>query len=559
MSRISFAVYNPSNQLISKNVRPLQWRFNDTLSQMGGGSLKLSTLDPAFQESLINEGNFVKFAVDGTEQVGFEVTDLPRRTITDRNPEVDIGGSGLLGVLSRAIVYAERGVDIRAPQDRALNWISKDFLPWGDQNWSTPSTYGTQAAPHNAGWATFPLGWPALAASAEWMWRRPGSIGYIHPPGDAYFRKQFTIPDPLDIGLFGTADDELEIYLNNELIISSKGLMQWKKTFFEKFRIGAGTHQIAIRGRNLERPSGDSGAGVLFALGPVNSSGDLTSLLVKSEGAGWESAGYLDYPPGMTPGRSIGVLLAEAQARGGLNMVTTSFTPELTSPLPEPIGPATWGGETITWGGEDAIWGASEVPWKDNEDRRVGVGRTLLDTLMSISCRTVEVFMRPNFILDLWGHDEKQRNLSGGPAAVILRPGRDILKMDIEPPANMVNVFLADTPHGFIEEKNDLSITSKGYRVESFLSQGEADTPNSARLALQRTLEERDGSLVWATVKLRDNADVLPFVKYMTGDWISAPYLGTYAPWRVMSISGQSRRDSIYRPDWTLELARETS
>lgn len=515
--------------------RLIDYSWADTLSETGSGSVKVSLDDDRVTDDVIADGNIVELYNDGVLLFAFRIdppTDFETIAVDDADRVLELSGLGILSILDDALVYPERGLEPFAPDDRPFNWISDDFResPPADhpgETWSAPESWGTQNNPDNSEWEGFPENWPDILDGATWIWpTKPADL--LAAPGDSYFRATFDLASDMDIGIYASADDEINLYVDGEEIVSTTGELQWQKTFVEKRMYGSGTHRIAVKGTNLERPSGNSAASVIWAIAELDSFGNPTSVIATSNTTDVTAIGYPDRAPGMTAGDKINILINEAQARGCFSNVTTSF---------------------------DHVFATNGQSWTSDVDSRVRHLRSLLDVIMSMSDWQTDARMNPDQTLDLNGYNQHGDDLTTGNSPTEIRPGRDIKRMNHSRPFKLRNVLVGATEEGYIEKVDSTSVNDWGRR-ESAENLGETDETETGGDQLQAILDERKTQLLVAEAELVTNAHTLPYSDFVLGDIILAPNRKkNLVAHRVITIAAEMNDSG--EPDWTIELEQQ--
>ena len=218
-----------------------------------------------------------------------------------------LAGRGTLAIWDRMVVYPDLGVGRALFGDvRYFNFASPDY---DDSTWDPVLAAGTTST------VGAPDGWADFDAERIWVVEAPGQTA---ENGDVWVRKAFNLAGAGQFRLMWTGDDGHELWLDGvRLGINERPFAYLKHTSVDLY-LDAGDHTLAMRGTNGGNPYA-SGPGnvawLLMAMHELNS--DLTpgAVVLHSDDT-WVGVGYLDAPPGFTPGRVMEVLRTEATARG---------------------------------------------------------------------------------------------------------------------------------------------------------------------------------------------------------------------------------------------------
>lgn len=323
--------------------------FNDIAYGVGAARTTIDMIDPAVP--MLQEGRLIEHRVDG--QLVFtsivEQWDLQRLAETE---EVDqtcmISGRGHLAILEYGVVEPlifGVGPTGTPTMDRVFNWAAPDF---NDSSW-LPATeirrQGDMIDPAGT-WtqsSEYPLGWPD--EDAYWILTRPLGPGSPSEPkapvGPTYFRHKFTLTERTELRVYVGADDEWEIWIDGVKHSSSAPAApeNWGRTQHVDMGLAAGEHTIGVKLVNSFRPSiATNAAGFIAAAYTISQRTKRPDQHVFSTDRSWLGLDFPATAPGFTPGEIIRIAVEEAQARGGLQMVSLSFTDRADSagtPWPE--------------------------------------------------------------------------------------------------------------------------------------------------------------------------------------------------------------------------------
>lgn len=260
----SFDVYEPNgNSLGTLAVSAGSWQHQ--AGEDGGGR---ATLNGDVDAALLAERVIVRVNDGTADRFAFVPTTKLRRQV-EGETEVELSGPGVRWLLHAAQVLQEDTSDCAEPASaRWFGWMSGDY---DDSAWDTPVSFGTHLSGPFV--SARPEGW--VDPFAEYIWTDEGAFAFgASPPGDVYFRKQFTTATEQDVVICAAADDEFQLFLDGTEIMSTLGggPYQWERFQQRPIKLCAGTHTLAILGRNLERPLANLNYGwVLASLVPMNS------------------------------------------------------------------------------------------------------------------------------------------------------------------------------------------------------------------------------------------------------------------------------------------------
>lgn len=308
------------------------WR--EILNDPGSATIGFALEDP--DRLLLTPGRIVRFLLDGTPRFS-AIVPRPNTVLVAPDGEADEGSTfdmkGLLALLDDALVEPELGAGRISSGQRRFDWTSRYFddSAWGNAvelfEVSSTSADGQWNSPDG------PDGWPidSPMRAARWVWSQAqGTIGVDDPPqpaGDIYLRRTFTLTDEKLVGFFFTADDGYEVYVDGDPIAAELQAFAWGTARMEQRFLDAGEHTIAVRATNLDRIlSSTNVAGFLFGAATMTTGGAEIDEVILVSDSSWKVLGYPAVAPTMTPGEILGILVDEAQARGALPGLATTFT-----------------------------------------------------------------------------------------------------------------------------------------------------------------------------------------------------------------------------------------
>lgn len=297
--------------------------WQDQISEPGSGTVSLDNRDVDL--ALIEDESLLRFELNGQAQMLVLPKSRTQVTVApgEEHDEITtLTGPGHLAVLSEAVVYPSRGVgSLPIEDDRLFSWPAPDF---DDSGWVDATEIARQDAT-SEWWTNLPNQpfWPDPLSF--WIWAHQGSE-LSAPPGTCYFRRTFTLADPARVVIFFTVDDIGSVYIDGQhltdLDVGSRADTAGPTEVRYLYLIlSAGDHVLAVEATNSPGAPGDdpavtNPAGFLLSMFAMagNTLGDL---LIRTDD-NWVMVEYPASPPGMTPGRVVEILAAEAVDRGSL-------------------------------------------------------------------------------------------------------------------------------------------------------------------------------------------------------------------------------------------------
>ncbi|HEY1119879.1 MAG TPA: LamG-like jellyroll fold domain-containing protein [Acidimicrobiales bacterium] len=293
--------------------------WEDVWSDLGAGILRLAADDPAVAD--IERRDIIRCTYRGAAAFQWRATKSQLVADDDGPGILTWSGPGRLSDLTAARVVPSRGFGASPVEEvRSFGWPAVDYDDsyWGDLSVSL----GPQGTP-TAYW--YGLGdWPD--PSAEWMWA-PGAATNYAATGDVYFRTVFTV----DTGGWHTihlaVDDRGALWLDGQRLLTTQSWDNSNNSIVTvKVVLSAGEHTLAVWGNNNPGEVGNNPAGVLVAIMP-----EAGGPSIFSSGAGWKCLAYPLFPPGVTFGHAVGIVLTEAQDRGLLDGLDWTFDDDVDS------------------------------------------------------------------------------------------------------------------------------------------------------------------------------------------------------------------------------------
>lgn len=310
-----------------------QKQWQDRKNEAGGGELTVPWQSELLD--LIQPDDLVRFSCNGEAAMMIVLTDEDRRTVaaTEADQSVTFSGPGHLGLMSEAVVYPSRGIEAEpVERDRVFNWTSPQF---NDGSWGLVEDYGVYGDDALVNWEDgegnpLPTEW--AFATAHWVGPTAGSP-LNAPPGFCFYRRNFTA-DTTDqyVIVFG-CDNGGDLYIDSQLVATSVG---WVNASVVTLTLSAGEHTLAMTTANEPVHLTNNPSGLIYAVAHFQG-GILGATVAVSDGTE-KIVEYPPYPPGMTPGEVLRIVLTEAQFRGELVGWTWTFDDDVDSngvPWPE--------------------------------------------------------------------------------------------------------------------------------------------------------------------------------------------------------------------------------
>lgn len=441
---------------------------------------------------------WIKFRLDGTVVQAGRIQPWDQQTIAageEASEDLTISGPGLLATLNDARVYPHPSTGRLARDVRFFNFASPDYPDVA--SWSPAIELYQQGDPGTSlPGVDVPENWPD--PSAYWIWGTMYDL-MASPPqdvGDCYFRTTVTLADEGDYAFFITADDGYELWVDGVLLAAQTEAFIWRQTYRIDQFLDAGTHTVAIKATNIDRPSSPTTnhAGLLFALYSTSSGGELGVLELHSDDT-WDCLAYPATPPGFTPGEILTILLDEAQDRGSVEWWTPSFTGSLDS-----NGDA-WDGEiTISFRFSDGIY----------------------DVLTKMSERWIDFTADPDGI-EL---DVVNRGSLGTAVGVVIQEAVHIEDLrHSNDPAKVTDLLVRDSEGVLTEVSSGLHdpLDRNFPRIEGYLEAGGAGDATNATEQAEGIFDNAGADRVAITAAVVAESGETPFVDFSVGDTVTMP------------------------------------
>lgn len=292
----------------------------------GTGTLRLPITDD--DAALLDYDKVVVFTYAAQETRAWVIETLDWNVVDEAGSRyVLAAGRGIEMWLEGAAVYPVGGMKRKSATERFFNFASVDSYDHDlGATWVVPGAipWDDRVGPL----AGYPLDWPDI--QCRWIWAgAPYELVPANTPN--WFRRRFTLTARYPVRVFATADSGADVYLDGEQVLSftHNETGQWRKTFTADITLEAGTHVLAIEGRNGTNPTTPTPAGVIALLTTLTADGDPDATILRTS----TQARVSTTEPGWLAGDVLHTLVTEAQARGAGRVanLTLDFDAELDS------------------------------------------------------------------------------------------------------------------------------------------------------------------------------------------------------------------------------------
>jgi hypothetical protein len=453
-----------------------------------------------------------------TEIFGFLAEGGDWTLITDKEQageERSLQCRGLLGIFDDWVVYPETGLKAHSGDQRAFGWMSAESTHWFDATQWDGTINATD--------------WSAVSATAD-RYRRPKkwpdpSAAWVGcgAKEKQYFRTQVTVTEDTPVRVYASADEDLRVYLDSELIISNNSrevgyteLNRWRGV------LTAGTHTFGIKFLKTfdVTYTNWSGSGVSFTdadkmiitVAALKPNGDIDSFLRHSgDGAVWYAAQRDDgdRPPTWTAAGIIQKLIHEARDR------------------------SVQSAQRLDMSSFDYQTDSDTVAWPDLHERQWPVGTKGSQVIADLAELDVDFDMTPDLVLRAFV--DQGADVS---ATVKLVKGVNILSYKIHPQPILATSLLIRSHNRWVE-RTDTASELVNDRCEGFLQTGGSLSREHARHVGDRALDDLARERMTATAEVIATTDCVPYIDFYKGDTVMAyDKTMTATPMRVVSISG---------------------
>lgn len=535
-SKAELRVYDRDGTTLRDTVIATGLSWLDPISEVGSATLTAPILQAAYEaDPLLLEDGIVKVALDLVpgdplvEVFAFLCEGGEFAVVTEKDAagwERSLQCRGLLALFDDWIVYPEIGLTATAADQRTFGWMSGASDRWFDEDAWSATIEAKQWSDYAAGSDRYqlPKGWPD--PNAYWV-KANSSL-------KQYFRREITVSEDTPVKVYVSADENLRVFLDSELILENKShevgytdLNEWTGV------LSAGQHTFGVK--FLKRfdvgYSGWSGWDttdsdrMIFTCWSLNADGSLdTRLIHSSDSDAWLAVGRDEgeRPPTWTPAGIVGQLKDEADARGvqSAGRITLDFTEA-----------------------EDS----DGDPWPDLHERQWSVGAKGTQVLSDLAELGVDWDMRPD--LTLKAYASQGSDLSD---TVALQVGVNILSYRIADQPVLATTLLVRSEEGWVEV-TATAAEEESDRREDFLSSGDSLSDEQATHLANKTLADIAFNHRVATAEIIAVPGCVPYLDFGKGDTIMALTNGRNpSPRRVVSIAPSVPESGPVR--FTLEM-----
>lgn len=325
--RIAVKIYDPAYATLKAtldNRHDVQWL--DQLNDAGTHQFQLQCDDT--EAAQLDYLRIAQYSLDGVVRFAGPIEHIKKHLVApaeEKDQVYEVDGRGMLALLERAVIYPESGTDQKVYADtRAFNFASKyfDTSAWAPavelkQQKQTGTAYGKDGAP---------AGWPD--GDAWWIWGTALAVGATPPMpvGDCYFVAPPLTVDEGTYRFYVSADDGFELWVDGVNVASNSQALAWQQTQTVDLFLRSGTHAVAIKGTNIDRPATEAtnAAGVICTVTPLPGVASIGTPILRTDST-WKCSPYPPQAPGFTVGAILKILITEAQARGSLPGMTLGF------------------------------------------------------------------------------------------------------------------------------------------------------------------------------------------------------------------------------------------
>lgn len=491
--------------------------FRDARGVTGNGELTVPLTDRYkgyFARDLV-----VKHVLDGQEVFAWVIEQDTEQPLADP-PTITAAGRGILCWAEWGVIHPFRGLKRKSHKVRFFGFGSGQY--YGEN--SLGVSYVTPFERERTELGGIVEGWPT---PTQWqIWTSPP--GEIRPAGEqAWFRHGFSTDTPQTIRVDACADDEMDVWLDDELIISMDGTNTTnpggKVMRTVRMGIPAGTHRVSVRGRqrtaeDTERLGGSSEGQAWVALRIASiTDDDDTGTMIDLTSSFWDAS---TTEPGWTVGLSMNLAINEATDRG--------------------VDRVYWTDRTY-----DNDFDSNGEEWPHTVNRSWPVGTDLLKFFEDLTEYGADIWATPDKAL----HAAINRGVDRSDT-VKLWPAKHLESFGITRKHKVRTHATVNTDAGWTQVTDAAGLAEHG-RAEVLLDLSSEDSIAMAKATATRLLApmaapsiETDGN----RTKLIPWTGATPYKDFQLGDIVSIP-TGTA---RVMGISYKLGDDGS--DEWYLEL-----
>lgn len=536
------SIWTTSLQFVTNVPNRRNTRWNHERNGDGYGSIEIPALDDVitrYPQIVTDDGYLVQLTKAGQDSPFFGfLVEKPSEVIASEEEGggrwIRLEGRGPRAVLQGTVLFPEnqgagQPFDLRdTTGDQRPTSFASFVGPWKViADWDAP--LGQQQSTDTTGTrggsgGDYPLSWPD--GLAQWIWSTdPTATATV---GINWFRGDLVLASETSLGIWASGDNRiLELYVDGDLVHqdSPDELYGWKNTVFVPITLPPGTHTIAAAVENRSGPGG-----FLCTIGTLNTAGDLSAVLLRTNTTDWQVRGYGD-PPGWLLGQVYVKFVQDSQLRDEIPGVTLTF---------------------------DSVNDSRGDPWPDPPriNRSWPVGADLLDVLQQLIERGVDADMSANLNLSIWNRMGTDRTGAGAAVQVKLSPTVNILRdepaSDRTQLRNRVLVRWGDRSWVLVEDA--ASILEFGPRSIS-ITAGDASSATEASDVGQSYLRDHAWPVNTHAISITNLHGPQPYEHFwLDDDLMAKTLLGTFTAQQVIGIGGKELEDQII---WDIAMDEE--
>ena len=568
MTHLRLDVYDALNQTYQGTLsQSLTSEFVDEFNQPGFGTVTV----PMFSTDaalLIKDAVVRVIYRDEVRFAWFVETRDRDLANTSGQQTLTASGRGVLAWLEDAVLYPQGGLaDFLAP-DRPFNYASSSTGGWRSSG-NYQAALGVTWRADSTSRKGLPVRWKD--PTAQWIWRTdPETI--VQRGTVNWFYRDFTLTDPKRVKFFASCDNQMDVFLDGQLIMSSSDFDKEAASFTQMarftIRLGIGSHTLAARVRN-DRPWQRYDLNVSAADDKVSCSGhglaNGTQVIVKDKtGAAGLTKGDTYFVRAKT---DDDFKLAETNSDGTIVNVTSNGKIDLQLKVDNTAGFILTGIEVNSDGKEtDTVvvrtntnWQVSSLEpywrpamilkvlaeeaaargvyrlnrltygfdisaptagsWTTEVDLTLKVGANLLTVLDDMVDLGHDFWLNPATLeLDAW--ETRGTDRSG---TVFLDTGQNLARFSTTVERPIKTVALVRTKDGWLRTADSTLRNANGWR-ETFLEYGNTASEDVAKRNAQRVLRRTGKTQVIAQgVEVVVTTGAVPYVDFAVGDLVAIP------------------------------------
>lgn len=477
--------------------RDRQWQ--ETLCDTGSGSVTFQNDDPALA-SVVTPNTLANFYIDATLAFTMLAEQFEATLISQSEEAEQVTtwrGRGHSAVLDRAVLFPSLGVGrLPVEEDRSFNIFAIAYDDSDLVGATAVMTVGDAKAAGGTPWGGGFIPWDEDFPddTAEILWGSFISNPSLAAVGTVYGRQWITTTFSGEHVLFVAADDGAEVYIDGALTVTTLG-GTGHKMVYANVDLSAGTHLVAWVCKNLPFIASQNYAGIAWVLYLPGYPPPLVAHSLASDTL------IADYPPdvpGMTPGATILIALAEAQARGTIPYVTTT----------------TFDADLDSWGNA----------WPVVPDIATKVGTSVLTFLKELSGTYIDWRMLPgSWDLEVYNIG----TMTAQPGVSYHAPtdpddplSGNLVEYHRRGEANVTDDALVRWEGGWAERGDAAAISADG-RIEALLGLGALNSLSEVYRVADGQLDEfaRERAQTDIAIAPVDNTDT-PYLAFVVGDEI---------------------------------------